>query len=399
MGENTFKFNWFHKNLLLLLFIVFQVSCSEDDPVADDQFLVNYSKKIDLTQRSVQDLAKLFGKAGMADLLENEIRVYRLTYNTTYFNQDITASGVVALPVNFNGNLPVISASRGTIFADSEAPSLTPLIYGFEILASAGYVVVIADMIGFGESSGILHPYFNKDLSAQSTYDMLKATLELLPKEDYTHNGQLFMMGYSEGGYICTASHQMIEGNPIEDLSLTAVATGAGSYNINFVMENIVNRETYGFPGFLAFIVESYRVTNNWNEPLSDFFNEPYASEIPGVLEGSLTGNQINEQLNDTIDVLFRKEFIQEIRDGEEDLITPAFTTNSVHYWEPVTTTIIYHSPGDEYIPIAESQATANGMKDRGGNVEFVELEDLSHSDGAIDMVEESLLWFETLRN
>ena len=112
-----------------------------------------------------------------------------------------------------------------------------------------------------------------------------------------------------------------------------------------------------------------------------------------------MTGSQINKNLNDTLDILFKEEFIREIRSSEEDLVTPAFALNSVHNWEPAVTTKIYHSPEDQFIPIAESRATAIGMKDRGGNVEFVELEGGSHSDAAFDMVAEALIWFETLRD
>jgi len=153
-----FNFNWLSVNLILLSFLLFVFSCSDDDPGKEDQFLVNYSKKLDLTQKVAQDLVNLYGENDMAEKLTHAMKVYRITYNTTYFNESITASGVVALPVDYGESLPVISAYRGTIFADSEAPSLTALVYGFELLASAGYAVVMPDMIGFGESQRGLFP-------------------------------------------------------------------------------------------------------------------------------------------------------------------------------------------------------------------------------------------------
>lgn len=392
------KFNWLFVNLLLVLLFGLFFACSEDEPIVENQYLISYKKKIDLQSSTLQSLTAAFGKEDMASMIVHDIRIFSVVYNTTYFTQEITASGVVVCPQNYTGSLPIISAQRGTIFADSEAPSMAALVYGFEILASAGYIVVMPDMIGFGESSGILHPYYNKELSAQSPYDMIQAALELLPEEEYSHNGQLFLMGYSEGGYITTAMHQMLEQSPIEDLSLIASSTGAGSYNLNFVMNDIINRGTFGYPAYLAFIVESYRETNDWSEPLSDFINEPYASEIPGLLEGSLTGDEINSHLTENIQEMFNATLLQKIKNGEDNILTTAFSENSVHDWAPVTATRIFHSPEDEFIPIDDSEQTAIGMKALGGNVEFVSLGGGSHSEAAFDMVEESLVWFETLK-
>ena len=47
MHNIIMKFNWFYKNLILILFILSIYSCSENDPEIADQFLVSHSRKIE----------------------------------------------------------------------------------------------------------------------------------------------------------------------------------------------------------------------------------------------------------------------------------------------------------------------------------------------------------------
>jgi len=87
----------------------------------------------------------------------------------------INASGLICVPVT-PGDYPVLSFQNGTNTVNADAPSEFPADYNYqlvEIIASLGYIVVIADYPGFGESAQIPHPYLVAEPTVRSLVDML----------------------------------------------------------------------------------------------------------------------------------------------------------------------------------------------------------------------------------
>ena len=73
-----------------------------------------------------------------------------------------------------------------------------------EMIASMGYVVVIADYPGFGEPRpGLPHPYLIKEPTVQSLVDILFAVKELaiLTLPGITLKNEYYLLGYSQGGW------------------------------------------------------------------------------------------------------------------------------------------------------------------------------------------------------
>ncbi len=96
----------------------------------------------------------------------------------TYSGHDIDGkteliqSGKLLLPAEGPvKNLMIVS--HFTIGADFECPSECFPLEG--ILASKGYAVAIADYIGFGVTSGRIHPYMHTRSTSQSVVDMALA--------------------------------------------------------------------------------------------------------------------------------------------------------------------------------------------------------------------------------
>jgi hypothetical protein len=100
----------------------------------------------------------------------------------------------------------VLSYQHGTIFQDSDAPS--SFLTSAEGLAGAvfaaiGFIAVLPDYIGYGDSTALLHPYVHAATLASATVDMNRAARVFFkePGINAVTNGQLFLAGYSEGGY------------------------------------------------------------------------------------------------------------------------------------------------------------------------------------------------------
>lgn len=402
LKSNSQKLIYFIKSFFLVLglsVIIWSCSTDTESPVpVQNEFLVESSFKNELDENLIKNFAIFSGLPEFTDYVRNDIKIYKIKYKTVVQGEDVLASGVVSLPSGSNGPIPLISAFRGTIFSDTEAPSENILVYGLEVFAAAGYATVLPDMIGFGASKDMVQHYYNKETNSRVAIDMIKASKEFFREQDILLNDQLFLVGYSQGGYITMATQQAIESDPVLDWNITAVGAGAGSYNIEFVMEDVIDRKVFTSPGFLSLIIYSYNEVNNFGNSMDYYFLEPFASQMSGLLDGSKNQDQVNNVLSDTLENYFQPAFVEGMMNKTETEMINAFRANSVHDWKPEAPLRLYHSSGDEYIPIEDSQNTTDLLKDNGADVQFILLGDKNHSSSSIDMISEVIPWFEGLR-
>ena len=205
-----------------------------------------------------------------------------------------------------------------------------------EFIASMGYVVVIPDYPGFGESSQIPHPYLIKEPTVKSLVDMLYTTKEIGSKEfpGITFKNEYYLLGYSQGGWATLALHKAIEQDYNSDFNLKGASCGAGPYNILQLLEGIINQPDYPMPVYLAYIVNAYISYNQFTNPASDIFNEPYASKLSSLFTGLLTLDQINNQLTTSITGLLNADFISGFSSSSKySSVRDALNNNSVTAW------------------------------------------------------------------
>ena len=94
--------------------------------------------------------------------------LYRLTYTTTGSdNTEDVASGLLILPVNITGPMPIINYQHGTTDGRDDVPSNQS---GQEFLLAAafstmGFIAYAPDYIGMGTSRGF-HPYVHAETEA-----------------------------------------------------------------------------------------------------------------------------------------------------------------------------------------------------------------------------------------
>jgi Secretory lipase len=190
-------------------------------------------------------------------------------------NRPIVASGLVALPIKPNGRrAPVLSYQHGTIFKDAEAPSNAmkpeepPLVF-----ASLGYIVLAADYVGYGVSKGAPHPYLLSAPAAAAVNDLITAARlwrQQAGSPGPTANGQLFLAGYSEGGYATAAAHRELQqqgaANPHLQTLVMSFA-GGGPQDVGLTLDRQLarvkdqNRLIGGLinPGFLRHLGNTLR--------------------------------------------------------------------------------------------------------------------------------------------
>ena len=182
------------------------------------------------------------------------------------------------------------------------------------------------------------------------------------------------------------AAHRSLEQDPIEGIELVASAPASGGYDVKGMQEYFFSLETYQEPYYLAYVAENYRQIYDWEAPLSDFFQEPYATRIPGLFNGTLSGGQINDQLDTVIADLIQPDLLANIDlDEKYAYIVDAFEENSVHNWVPVTRMFMFHGTADITVPFQNSQDTYNQMIELGASpsiLTFTPIEGATHGSG-----------------
>ena len=118
----------------------------------------------------------------------------------------------------------------------------------------------------------MLHPYHLKDVTATTVIDMLRASKHFCNQfEDIQYNSQLYLAGYSEGGYATMAAVKEIEENHTDEFNITISFPMAWAYDLSGTMVDLMlSEEPYADPFYLPYFVLSYIETYALGE-ISDF--------------------------------------------------------------------------------------------------------------------------------
>ena len=391
---------------VLLWYMLLLSSCGlfskdENSPEPNNsQFFVSADTKGTVPKLVLQGYAVAAGFGNFAALIDYDVAFYKITYNTTYKGSPVQASGLLGIPQNTPTTPALLSAQHGTMLLKSQAPSNFPATFsGFEIGAAAGFITVIPDYIGYGASGDIFHPYYDQQHSASTVIDLIKAAQYYLQQEKIAFNKNLFLLGYSEGGYVTMAAQQEIETNPEHRLTLTGVVAGAGGYDLTGMLTSITTVPVYNSPAFLAFLVQSYNTTYDWKRPLTDFFSEPYASRLPALLNGTKDIEEVNQALINSPTSLLNPTFYANLQNPSgETAFKQVLIQNSFLDWIPKSPTRLYHGTADENVFFETSVTTFNRFKAAGANnLEFIPLEGGTHQTSIEPMMVDALDWIRTL--
>jgi hypothetical protein len=399
------------RSVMALLAIFFLSSCNRDeeniisDP-ADEEiiqfgpegYLVSSTNLGIVPVSLVKLTAQLAGYPQFNKYMKYSIDLYKIVYRTTYKGEPILASGIFSYPVNISDSLPVMVVGNGLIFADEDAPSefhLPNNYTGFEFIATMGYFTLIPDMIGFGTSKDLLFPIHNYEHSAKPVVDFIFASEEFIARKRIAVNKKMFLTGYSQGGYIALATLKMIEENPSYGIKINATAIGAGGFNLANILNSSLANGRYPAPSHLVLLLSSYNIMYEWNRPMTDFFQEPYAHSIPGLISGKYNRQEIEANLVSDFENLLTPKFYYDLKNNNERALINAMVENSIDNWAPKGKLKIIHSVNDDIIPVSDSRETYKNMIAKGSqdvSLEIIETE--GHVNSGFEFVDIAFQWF-----
>jgi predicted esterase len=318
-------------------------------------------------------------------------KAYKIPYITTdEEGNEVNASGYMVVPKGLPDELialkgySVVSDDHGTIFSNQEALSViastTNSPSGSSILFTSlgGFVTLQPDYIGFGDSVGHYHPFVMKKSLANATVDFIKAAREFAQNNDINLNSQLFITGYSEGGYAALATLQKIEQEGI-DMPVTLAMPMAGPYDLNLTAFGVLSQEALVEPSFMA--DTAYAYANAYDKEYSEIVNEPYASKLPTLFDGSKFMEEIDAELTNVTtgeEGLFNPLFVYDFANNVNNWFRVAMVANSVHTWAPKTPIKLAHCKGDGVIPYQMSEWTKANLEAYGAtSVELMPIEQM----------------------
>ncbi len=326
-----------------------------------------------------------------------DVTTVRLWYSTIDTGGNIVlASGLLAMPNKPAGaRAPLLGLQHGTILLNSLAPSQSTTGYDTQIgiaMASYGYIVAMTDYLGYGTtnvSSGptwngrMIHPYHHAASLTSATVDMLRASRTFLrdfnsPNIDPlltgspVHNGQLFLTGYSEGGYATLATQREIETNLGGEFNLIATEPAAGSYDMTSTVQAMASAPALPTPaqvnaGFLMKAYDSvyYSSTSRLGEI---FATAPvnYASRVNTLYDGTNNEATIASQITTVTADLFNSTFLANFNGGGETTLKGQIAANNVYNWRPSRPTRLFHGDQDDVVPYANTTTAATVMATNG---------------------------------
>jgi poly(3-hydroxybutyrate) depolymerase len=255
---------------------------------------------LNLGATSVQALAAL----AVAPICD--VAVFHLEYETQGgAGEATTASGALMVPVGLDsrcqGPRPIILYAHGTstdrnfdisdLLVQKNAEGIVLAV----LFASQGYIVVAPNYAGYDTSTLDYHPFINAAQQSGEMMDILSAARTALPDAQNviaSDNGQLFITGYSEGGYVAMATHRAMQA---AGMTVTASAPMSGPYAIAAFDDAVFGGEVNGgAPISATLLINSYqRAYSDIYVNPTDIFAAQYAGGIATLLPSTSTRSEI----------------------------------------------------------------------------------------------------------
>jgi hypothetical protein len=220
--------------------------------MVEPQVFVSSNLVNQLTKEQLIAALNASGGSQAAILVRSGVKQYKIVYKTKNADgSEIQASGALIVPTDINTPLGLLSYQHGTIFNDQQAPSYfapageSSLV---SLVASSGYLAISPDYIGYGSSNNVPHNYEHRATLARASLDMIRATKEFIAKEKLNWNNNLYIAGYSEGGFATMSLQKLIEEETGTEFNLKASSCGAGAYNKSLSFKTLVSTPSSGNP-------------------------------------------------------------------------------------------------------------------------------------------------------
>ncbi len=351
---------------------------------------------------TIPEIAILLTFAEIPVTPEYEVDVFKLVYETVDpWGGRTQASAALALPVGVGHPLPLLSYQHGTLILTNDVPSaINEQILPGVGFASIGYAVSLPDLLGLGDSPG-LHPYHHARSEATAGVDALRGLRSWCGSNSIALSGQVFLIGYSQGGHATLALQRELELYHADEFTVTASAPMAGAYDLSGVTtDDLLSGRPMPNPYYLLYLLAAYQEVYGLTNRLADFLASPYDVTLPPLMNGATSGEVINKAMPDDPRLIFKPAVIEALRTQPQYPLRVALRDNDLYRWTPTAPTRLYHCRADQDVIFANSEIAYASFQSRGATqVQLIDPDSSADHGGCV--VPAFLLakeWFESFR-
>jgi pimeloyl-ACP methyl ester carboxylesterase len=350
--------------------------------------------------------------------LRYTLEMQKVTYQSTGADGKVhSMTGLLILPKSILGtkpSVPILMYQHGTEvyrpFSPSQylthqgRPADYPEVMVAAAIASTGYAVALVDYEGMGDNTDS-QPHVIGAALAQQVIDLLRASRDIIggSRSPCSWNSQLFLMGYSEGGYVTMAATRELQLNHAAEFTITASAPLSGPHDLSGVMRQIIlSNSTFKAPYFAPLFITSFNYAyggqTNLFSPGSAML-VPYATTIPPFFDGNAPSDTISEAMGmnfttPTLIVLksiLTQSFIAQLTLGTSPVTAFLKLNDSYRLpgqldsaWVPTVPMRMIHHRSDDLVPYGNSQAAFNAFSTAGAKNHIL------HGPG-VELIEETV--------
>lgn len=364
--------------LLILLFVVLLINSCSDDSVApvnnpESGQLVSSTFLRDYSTAELTAIASLFGYSVE---INSPVKAYKIEYISESTSKgQLTASGLLLVPQN-NDKKYITSVQHATAFKKDEGAMSNLNSYFFQGLVPIfeNHIVIMPDYFGYGATENLFHPYHHYQNTANACIDMILASFSVLNNLTANYNDSLYLMGYSEGGYVAIATQKEIETKYNDKIKLKMVVAGSGAYNLYETAKYYFNSDTLVTPSFIPFMLNAYVTESNDGRKIEDFFNPKYHEAVRKIITGTISKIASNNLLTnipkDLLDSAFYYNFINDR--PEESKIKTFLIENSLINFQPKSKMLLYHGKYDLDVPVSNTNEAFNYYSKGNNSIELI---------------------------
>lgn len=221
-----------------------------------------------------------------------DVRVVSINYDTpgARAGELSNSSGGVLVPTGTapacQGPFPLLAYTRGTAvvkgtsMSDTANGELQGLMATF---ASAGYMVVATDYLGYAKSQYPFHPYLHSDSEASAAIDSIRAARAWAATNNVPLSGKVMLYGYSQGGHSSLSTQRAIETRAAGEFNLAAAGHGASPAALSTALRT--GQEILGGQFFIPLLITAWqKVYGDVYANPSEVFTPQFAPTIENLL-------------------------------------------------------------------------------------------------------------------
>ncbi len=326
--------------------------------------LLSYSLWKTVTKAELQSKMKENHVPAALLKVKYDVDVYEIAYKTCWHDSTcIKATGLVFVPRAVNEPMAQVVYHHGTRIQPGRSKRLGGEDYLCLGLAVDGYLVLQPDYIGLGYGDKF-HLYQQYKSLGQATADMIYAVRELNDSLNVKTNDQLFLTGYSEGGYAAVAANKHIQ-ESYPDLKVTATSGNSGAYDMGGVQSEVMFTK-YSNPHYLPYLLRGFNEIYKIVPDINTVYKSPYDTLIPKMFDGSHGMGDIDKVLPEVPKDMVRDTFVNLYLTDPNFPMHKALADNSLVNWKPENPVQLCYCNKDEQVNYKNAFVARDGMQSRG---------------------------------